>query len=405
MNEAACSRCSPSDWPPKIARSLTRPLTRTRDPLLGDASALRHHRQLAGAIVYFVEPERHQRTPHELVTTPLIATVLVLIAARIVFQLRHAGSAAPANIPTASDQSERCDGTSNCSLHTASPEKIAARNRPELRGMRRCQRLPELRTPLIPRDAGDYIKARTCAVRENLQQNAAGLSYGPSHAVDALTSGPDAMVANRCGAPRERGSVSRSGRQSLVGERARESGVRGAQPLGVSLEPENESRIRAVSLEPVGPRLEIVSASKGYEGGEVVLAGDRDGVGLCGDPVEREPVEAVDAMREGDAKPQPIARRAGKAKHNAVGGAFAKTFRSQTRPRSPGSTLQPAGAPSLPDRGRQPRSRLLRSLHCGVESSRWRVPAEPTPPRTHRFPVGTPYLRRRVRRRGDQHGE
>jgi len=28
-------------------------------------------------------------------------------------------------------------------------------------GMRRCQRLPELRTPLIPRDHRLYIKART----------------------------------------------------------------------------------------------------------------------------------------------------------------------------------------------------------------------------------------------------
>src|SRR5262245_60010306 len=27
-------------------------------------------------------------------------------------------------------------------------------------GMRRCQRLPELRTPLIPRDAEGYIKGR-----------------------------------------------------------------------------------------------------------------------------------------------------------------------------------------------------------------------------------------------------
>jgi hypothetical protein len=32
-------------------------------------------------------------------------------------------------------------------------------------GMRRCQRLPELRTPLIPRDAQDYIKGRTRAFR------------------------------------------------------------------------------------------------------------------------------------------------------------------------------------------------------------------------------------------------
>ena len=32
-------------------------------------------------------------------------------------------------------------------------------------GMRRCQRLPELRTPLIPRDARDYIKGRTRAFR------------------------------------------------------------------------------------------------------------------------------------------------------------------------------------------------------------------------------------------------
>jgi hypothetical protein len=39
--------------------------------------------------------------------------------------------------------------------------------------MRRCQRLPELRTPLIPRDAGDYIKGRTGAVCEKLQQNEA----------------------------------------------------------------------------------------------------------------------------------------------------------------------------------------------------------------------------------------
>jgi len=28
-------------------------------------------------------------------------------------------------------------------------------------GMRRCQRLPELRTPLTPRDAQAYIKRRT----------------------------------------------------------------------------------------------------------------------------------------------------------------------------------------------------------------------------------------------------
>ena len=32
-------------------------------------------------------------------------------------------------------------------------------------GMRRCQRLPELRTPLIPRDAQDYIKGRARAPR------------------------------------------------------------------------------------------------------------------------------------------------------------------------------------------------------------------------------------------------
>src|SRR5262245_27619450 len=32
-------------------------------------------------------------------------------------------------------------------------------------GMRRCQRLPELRTPLIPRDAEGYIKG--CAVRDH----------------------------------------------------------------------------------------------------------------------------------------------------------------------------------------------------------------------------------------------
>ena len=31
--------------------------------------------------------------------------------------------------------------------------------------MRRCQRLPELRTPLIPRDTNYYIKRRTCAIR------------------------------------------------------------------------------------------------------------------------------------------------------------------------------------------------------------------------------------------------
>ena len=39
-------------------------------------------------------------------------------------------------------------------------------------GMRRCQRLPELRTPLIPRDAKVNIKLRTRAVRGISWQNA-----------------------------------------------------------------------------------------------------------------------------------------------------------------------------------------------------------------------------------------
>jgi len=33
--------------------------------------------------------------------------------------------------------------------------------------MRRCQRLPELRTPVIPRDAWGDIKRRTCAGRSD----------------------------------------------------------------------------------------------------------------------------------------------------------------------------------------------------------------------------------------------
>jgi hypothetical protein len=39
-------------------------------------------------------------------------------------------------------------------------------------GMRRCQRLPELRTPLIPRDAEVCIKPRTRAICGIFQQNA-----------------------------------------------------------------------------------------------------------------------------------------------------------------------------------------------------------------------------------------
>ena len=49
--------------------------------------------------------------------------------------------------------------------------KSAARNRLTYDGMRRCQRLPELRTPLIPRDAQGYIKPCTQAVRPKSQQN------------------------------------------------------------------------------------------------------------------------------------------------------------------------------------------------------------------------------------------
>jgi hypothetical protein len=54
-----------------------------------------------------------------------------------------------------------------------SPEKVPRGIGLNYDGMRRCQRLPELRTPLIPRDVRDYIKARTDMDQHNCQQNGA----------------------------------------------------------------------------------------------------------------------------------------------------------------------------------------------------------------------------------------
>jgi hypothetical protein len=60
-------------------------------------------------------------------------------------------------------------------------------------GMRRCQRLPELRTPLIPRDIRGMHQIPYLCGTQDLLAKRAPMSPRPSHVGDALTSAHDGM--------------------------------------------------------------------------------------------------------------------------------------------------------------------------------------------------------------------
>ena len=56
-----CSRWRPTAWPPKVATSLTRPLTLTREPLTRRPAVVGHDGHLTGSVVDLVQLEGHER--------------------------------------------------------------------------------------------------------------------------------------------------------------------------------------------------------------------------------------------------------------------------------------------------------------------------------------------------------